>query len=54
MMILIAALVSAGELVLVMPKQQFDVTNVTALAYTPIKELLTFKHPTKYSSLAIQ
>lgn len=43
-MILIAALVSAGELVLVMPKQQFDVTNVTALAYTPIRELLTFKH----------
>ena len=43
-MVLIAALVYAGELVLVMPKQQFDASNFATLAAIPIKELLEFRH----------
>ncbi len=42
--ILIAALVSAGELVLVMPRQQFDTSNFTTLAATPVKDLIEFRH----------
>ncbi|MDM8558356.1 DUF6079 family protein [Candidatus Parabeggiatoa sp. HSG14] len=42
--ILIATLVYAGELVLVMPKQQFNTTNFAALTSTSIKDLLEFRH----------
>jgi predicted ATPase len=42
--ILIAALVWAGELVLVIARQQFDASNFPALAATPIKYLRDFKH----------
>ncbi len=43
-MVLIAALVYAGEIVLVMPKRQFDASNFAALAAAQIKDLLTFRH----------
>jgi len=43
-MILIAALVSTGELVLVTSGQSYDATQLTPLAATPIKDLLTFKY----------
>jgi len=42
--ILIAALVSVGELVLVIARQQFDASNFAALAATPIKYLIEFRH----------
>jgi hypothetical protein len=42
--ILIAALVSTGEIVLVLPKQTYDTSNLAELAATPIKELITFRH----------
>jgi len=42
--VLIAALVYTGELVLVMPKQTYDATNFANLAALPINELLTFRH----------
>lgn len=44
MIILIAALVSTGELVLVLPKQIFDSSNFAELAATPIKDLIAFRH----------
>jgi hypothetical protein len=43
-MVLIGALVYAGELVLVMPKQSYDATNFASLAALPIKDLLAFRH----------
>lgn len=43
-MILIAALVSVGELVLAIARQQFDASNFAALAATPIKYLIEFRH----------
>ncbi|MCK5523231.1 MAG: hypothetical protein KAI83_08875 [Thiomargarita sp.] len=44
LLILIAALVSTGEVVLVMLGQSYDATQLSALAATPIKDLLAFKH----------
>jgi len=42
--ILITALVSTGELVLVLPKQTYDSSNLIELVNTPIKELIAFRH----------
>ncbi|MDM8563736.1 DUF6079 family protein, partial [Candidatus Marithioploca araucensis] len=44
LIILIAALVSTGEVVLVMLGQSYDATQLATLAATPIKDLLAFKH----------
>jgi hypothetical protein len=43
-MVLIAALVYAGDIVLVMPKEQFDASNFPELGTLTLKELLTFRH----------
>jgi len=43
-MVILAALVYAGELVLALPKQKFTATHFRALAETPLKDLLAFKH----------
>ncbi len=43
-MVLIAALVYTGELVLVTPKQTYNATNFANLATLPINELLAFRH----------
>ncbi|HID99179.1 MAG TPA: ATP-binding protein [Thiotrichaceae bacterium] len=43
-MVLISALVYAGDMVLVMQKQQFDASNFADLAVLTLKELLTFRH----------
>ncbi len=42
--ILIAVLVSTGELVLVMQKQTYDTSNLAELMASPIKELISFRH----------
>jgi len=44
MMVLIATLVYTGELVLVMPKQSYNMTNFATFVTIPLKELLEFKH----------
>jgi len=42
--ILIAALVYVGEVVLALPGQKLDVSNLARLAEMPFKDLLAFKH----------
>ncbi len=42
--ILIAALVSTGEIVLVLTNQSFDSSNIAQLVATPIKDLIAFRH----------
>ncbi|MDM8560893.1 DUF6079 family protein [Candidatus Parabeggiatoa sp. HSG14] len=42
--VIVAALVYTGELVLALPGQKFNTANFSALANTSIKELLAFKH----------
>lgn len=42
--VLIAALVYSGELVLVMPKQIFDATQFASLTATPLQQLLEFNY----------
>ena len=42
--VLLAALVYSGDLVLAIPGQKFDAANLTAMAATPLDELIHFKH----------
>lgn len=42
--VVLAALVYAGEVVLAVPGQKYDATNVTQLAATDVEELAQFKH----------
>ena len=42
--VLLAALVYSGDLVLTIPGQKFDATGLPALAATPLDELIHFKH----------
>jgi predicted ATPase len=42
--VLVAALVYAGEVVLALPGQKLDASDFARLAETPIKDLLAFKH----------
>jgi hypothetical protein len=54
--VLIAALVYSGELVLVMPKQSFEATQFANLAATPLQQLLEFNYlerPKDFNLLAL-
>jgi len=42
--VLLAALVYSGEIILAIPGKKFDVMNLSTLASTPIKDLIQFKH----------
>jgi len=42
--ILVAALVCAGEIILALPGEKLDVSNFARLAEIPLKDLLLFKH----------
>jgi hypothetical protein len=44
LIVLLAALVHSGDLVLAIPGRKFDATNVAQLAATPLDELVGFKH----------
>ena len=43
-MVVLAALVYSGDLVLAMPGKKFDATGLLALAGTSIEDLAQFKH----------
>jgi hypothetical protein len=44
LVVLLAALVHSGDLVLAIPGKKLDATNIAQLTATPIDELLNFKH----------
>ncbi len=55
--VLLAALVYAGDLVLAIPGQKFDATNLPTLASTPLDELINFKyveHPKEWNLPALK
>jgi len=44
LVVLLAALVHSGDLVLAIPGRKFDATNIAQLSATPLDELINFKH----------
>jgi len=44
LVVVLAALIHAGEMTLAVPGKKFDANNLEALAATPVAELATFKH----------
>lgn len=44
LMVILAALVYAGDVVLAIPGHKFDATTVSQLAAVPVKDLVNFKH----------
>ena len=44
LVVILAALVYSGDIVLTIPGRKFDATSLSHLASTPIKELINFKH----------
>jgi hypothetical protein len=44
LVVLLAALVHSGDLVLAVPGKKFDATNLAQLAATPLDDLIRFKH----------
>lgn len=44
LVVVLAALIHAGEMTLAVPGKKFDANSVDALASTPVAELATFKH----------
>ena len=44
LLVLLAALVHSGDIVLAIPGKKFDATNLAQLASTPIDDLIAFKH----------
>ncbi len=44
LVVILAALVYSGDIVLAIPGQKFDATSISQLAAVPIKDLINFKH----------